>query len=102
MLMGSILFLVTALILTHYWRLWTLALPQSAVCHFSKQKVRNMLHVEIIPTLEDNYSYLVLDQTRKSALAVDPVEPSKVLAKLPDGFSLKAVLTTHHHRYFWL
>ncbi|GMH19358.1 hypothetical protein Nepgr_021199 [Nepenthes gracilis] len=51
-----------------------------------------------IPCLEDNYAYLIIDETTKEAAVVDPVEPEKVLevAKQNDAH-LKMVLTTHHH-----
>ncbi|CAH9090650.1 unnamed protein product [Cuscuta epithymum] len=51
-----------------------------------------------IPCLEDNYSYLIIDESTKEAAAVDPVEPQKVLRVAEEnGVDLKLVLTTHHH-----
>ncbi|CAL5189558.1 unnamed protein product [Lathyrus oleraceus] len=51
-----------------------------------------------IPCLEDNYSYLIVDESTKEAAAVDPVEPEKVLQVSNSlGLTLKFVLTTHHH-----
>ncbi|KAK8629040.1 hypothetical protein V6N13_077897 [Hibiscus sabdariffa] len=51
-----------------------------------------------IPCLEDNYSYLVIDESTKEAAAVDPVEAEKVVeAANQHGVVLKLVLTTHHH-----
>lgn len=51
-----------------------------------------------IPCLEDNYSYLIIDETTKEAAAVDPAEPHKVFrAAQENGVDLKLVLTTHHH-----
>lgn len=51
-----------------------------------------------IPCLEDNYSYLIVDESTKEAAAVDPVEPEKVLQVSNSlGLNLKFVLTTHHH-----
>ncbi|XP_057442352.1 hydroxyacylglutathione hydrolase cytoplasmic [Lotus japonicus] len=51
-----------------------------------------------IPCLEDNYSYLIEDESTKEAAVVDPVEPEKVLeAANLHGLTLKLVLTTHHH-----
>lgn len=51
-----------------------------------------------IPCLQDNYSYLIIDEQTKEAAVVDPVEPEKVLevAKQNDA-NVKFVLTTHHH-----
>lgn len=51
-----------------------------------------------VPCLEDNYSYLIIDESSKEAAVVDPVEPQKVLqAAYEYGVHLKLVLTTHHH-----
>lgn len=56
------------------------------------------MKVHHIPCLEDNYSYLIIDDGTKEAAVVDPVEPEKVL-KVADehGAAIKLVLTTHHH-----
>ncbi|KAJ6297131.1 hypothetical protein OIU78_022789 [Salix suchowensis] len=54
-----------------------------------------ILHV---PCLEDNYSYLIIDESTKEAAVVDPVEPEKLInAANEHGLNLKLVLTTHHH-----
>ncbi|KAG8038413.1 hypothetical protein GUJ93_ZPchr0013g34590 [Zizania palustris] len=56
--------------------------------------------MKIIPVacLEDNYAYLIVDESTKSAAAVDPVEPEKVLAAAGEvGAHVDCVLTTHHH-----
>lgn len=54
-----------------------------------------ILHV---PCLEDNYSYIIIDEISKEAAVVDPVEPEKVLQVANEhGVHLKLVLTTHHH-----
>ncbi|KAM7494689.1 hypothetical protein LguiB_029298 [Lonicera macranthoides] len=51
-----------------------------------------------IPCLEDNYSYMIIDEATKEGAVVDPVEPEKVLQVAKDnGVDLKLVLTTHHH-----
>ncbi|KAK0591667.1 hypothetical protein LWI29_005958 [Acer saccharum] len=51
-----------------------------------------------VPCLEDNYSYLIIDEGTKEAAIVDPVEPEKVLeAAKQHGVDLKIILTTHHH-----
>lgn len=51
-----------------------------------------------IPCLEDNYAYLIVDESTKEAAAVDPVEPKKIIASAREiGAELKLVLTTHHH-----
>ncbi|XP_047321926.1 hydroxyacylglutathione hydrolase cytoplasmic [Impatiens glandulifera] len=51
-----------------------------------------------VPCLEDNYSYLIIDEISNEAAAVDPVEPEKVLRICQEiGCQLKIILTTHHH-----
>ncbi|KAF5736486.1 Hydroxyacylglutathione hydrolase cytoplasmic family protein [Tripterygium wilfordii] len=51
-----------------------------------------------VPCLEDNYAYLIIDESTKEAAVVDPVEPEKILQAATDhGVQLKFVLTTHHH-----
>ncbi|KAL2897999.1 Hydroxyacylglutathione hydrolase cytoplasmic [Bienertia sinuspersici] len=51
-----------------------------------------------IPCLQDNYSYLIIDESTKLAAVVDPVEPEKVLeVARQNGADVKFVLTTHHH-----
>ncbi|KAK9186812.1 hypothetical protein WN944_018201 [Citrus x changshan-huyou] len=51
-----------------------------------------------IPCLEDNYAYLIIDETTKEAAVVDPVEPEKIIeAAKQHGVNLSTVLTTHHH-----
>lgn len=54
--------------------------------------------VHPVPCLSDNYAYVVLDNDTKTALAVDPVNPTAVNAALKaHDASLAAILTTHHH-----
>lgn len=51
-----------------------------------------------IPCLEDNYAYLIIDDTTKEAAVVDPVEPEKIIEIAKQhGVNLTTVLTTHHH-----
>jgi len=40
------------------------------------------MKVHIIPTLQNNYTYLLVDETSKQAAVVDPVEPEKVVWSL--------------------
>ena len=50
--------------------------------HYSHSvEVREQLkemRVHIIPALQDNYMYLLVDETSNEAAVVDPVEPEKV------------------------
>lgn len=40
------------------------------------------MKIHIIPALQDNYMYLLVDETSKEAAIVDPVEPEKVLPNI--------------------
>lgn len=56
--------------------------------------------MNIIPleALQDNYMYLIVDESTKECAAVDPVEPKKVLNKVNElKLNLTKILTTHHH-----
>ncbi|KAI8333702.1 hydroxyacylglutathione hydrolase [Chlamydoabsidia padenii] len=56
--------------------------------------------IKPVPCLQDNYSYLLLDEKTKTAAAIDPVEPDKVLCALEENYPdyhLTTILTTHHH-----
>lgn len=56
------------------------------------------MKVKIMPALDDNYMYLIIDESTKEAAVVDPVEPKKVLKEVStEGVNLTTVLTTHHH-----
>ncbi|KFH00219.1 hydroxyacylglutathione hydrolase [Toxoplasma gondii VAND] len=54
--------------------------------------------VMLVPTLSDNYAYLLVDRETKEAACVDPAEPQKVLAAAKKaGVDLKMCLCTHKH-----
>ncbi|KAG6462206.1 hydroxyacylglutathione hydrolase, mitochondrial isoform X2 [Manduca sexta] len=56
------------------------------------------MDVKILPALQDNYMYLIVDKATNEAAIVDPVEPKTVLeAVQKQGVKLTTVLTTHHH-----
>ena len=56
------------------------------------------MEVKVIPALQDNYMFLLIDLNSKQAAAVDPVEPHKLIAVVEnEGLKLTSVLTTHHH-----
>lgn len=64
---------------------------------FSSSLVRTM-RVLPIPVREDNYAYLLIDNTSKKAAAVDPYSFDKVKAAADQyGVQIVAVITTHHH-----
>ena len=37
------------------------------------------MRIEIIPCLQDNYSYLIIDESNKSACVVDPSESEPIV-----------------------
>ncbi|XP_055383612.1 hydroxyacylglutathione hydrolase, mitochondrial isoform X2 [Condylostylus longicornis] len=56
------------------------------------------MDIQIIPALEDNYMYLVIDKDTKDAAIVDPVDPEAVLKSVAqNNVNLRYVMTTHHH-----
>ncbi len=56
------------------------------------------MRVEIIPCLQDNYSYLIIDESNKTASVVDPSEANPIINFIEkENINLKYILNTHHH-----
>jgi len=56
------------------------------------------MRVETIPCLQDNYSYLIIDDSNNSACVVDPSEAIPIINFLKNkDINLKYILNTHHH-----
>ncbi|KAG7393384.1 hypothetical protein PHYPSEUDO_009588 [Phytophthora pseudosyringae] len=60
------------------------------------------LRVRVVPMLEDNYGYVVVDEANRTMFAVDPAEPSKILPVLKEEEVTRkreflGILTTHKH-----
>ena len=56
------------------------------------------MRIEIISCLQDNYSYLIIDETNNNACVVDPSEAKPVINFLEkENINLKYILNTHHH-----
>ena len=56
------------------------------------------MKIEIISCLQDNYSYLIIDETNNNACVVDPSEAIPVINFLEKkNVNLKYILNTHHH-----
>ncbi len=56
------------------------------------------MRVEIIRCLQDNYSYLLIDDLRKIACVIDPGESQPVINCIEKNkIELKYILNTHHH-----
>ena len=56
------------------------------------------MRVEIIKCLQDNYSYLLIDEKTKNACAIDPSEAKPLVNFIENNkINLKYILNTHHH-----
>ena len=56
------------------------------------------MKIEIIKCLQDNYSYLIIDEKKKIACVVDPGESQPIINQLENRkIDLKFILNTHHH-----
>ena len=56
------------------------------------------MKIEIIPCLQDNYSYLVIDEKNNIACVIDPSEADPIIKYLEKHkIKLKFILNTHHH-----
>jgi len=56
------------------------------------------MRVERIPTLRDNYTYLVIDDATNEAAVIDAPEAAPVITRIEKlGVRLALVLSTHHH-----
>lgn len=64
---------------------------------FSSSSIAKMRIVPV-PVRDDNYAYLLINETTNQAAVVDPYDMLKVgAAALKEGVHLVANLTTHHH-----
>ena len=56
------------------------------------------MKIEIIKCLQDNYSYLIIDESNKNACVVDPGEAKPIIDYIEKkDIRLKYILNTHHH-----
>ena len=56
------------------------------------------MRIEIIRCLQDNYSYLVIDDSNKIACVIDPSEANPIINCIEKNeVELKYILNTHHH-----
>ena len=56
------------------------------------------MKIQIIKCLQDNYSYLIIDETNQSACVVDPSEAKPIIDFVEkNNINLKYILNTHHH-----
>ena len=56
------------------------------------------MKIEIIPCLQDNYAYLIIDEKKNIGCVVDPSESAPIIEYLEKNkINLKFILNTHHH-----
>ena len=56
------------------------------------------MKVKIIKCLQDNYSYILIDEINNSAVVVDPSESEPIINFIEkENINLKFILNTHHH-----
>ena len=56
------------------------------------------MKIEIIKCLNDNYSYLIIDETNQNACVIDPSESAPIINFIKNNdIKLKFILNTHHH-----
>ena len=56
------------------------------------------MKVEIIKCLQDNYSYLIINEKNNYACVVDPSEAAPIIDFIDKkNVKLKYILNTHHH-----
>ena len=56
------------------------------------------MKIEIIKCLQDNYSYLLIDEISRNACVVDPSETRPIVNFIEkNNINLKYILNTHHH-----
>lgn len=56
------------------------------------------MKIEMLPVLEDNFIYILIDETLKEAAVVDPAIAKPVIQFLKDNnLTLTKILNTHHH-----
>ena len=56
------------------------------------------MRIQIIPCLQDNYSYLIIDEEKNIACVIDPSEADPIIEYLENNnIKLKFILNTHHH-----
>ena len=56
------------------------------------------MKIQVIPCLQDNYAYIIIDEANKTACVIDPSESEPVINFLEkNNIELKFILNTHHH-----
>ncbi|EDV97263.1 hydroxyacylglutathione hydrolase, mitochondrial isoform X2 [Drosophila grimshawi] len=84
---------------SYYFRVQKLRTIGVRGMHSSLEDVKlESMQVKILPALQDNYMYLIVDNKTREAAIVDPVDPELVIKTVQEeNVKLNKVLTTHHH-----
>ncbi len=57
-----------------------------------------MMDIRVLPTLTDNYVFIIVDQTTKTCCVVDPGVSEPVIAYVDQlGYTITSIILTHHH-----
>jgi len=60
--------------------------------------LKNKMKIQTIKCLQDNYSYLIIDEANLNACVVDPSESKPIINFVErNNINLKYILNTHHH-----
>jgi len=60
--------------------------------------LKNNIEIEIVPCLQDNYSYVIIDKSKNNACVIDPSEAQPIINFIEkENINLKYILNTHHH-----
>ena len=60
--------------------------------------MKNNIEIEIVPCLQDNYSYVIIDKSKNNACVIDPSEAQPIINFIEkENINLKYILNTHHH-----
>ena len=56
------------------------------------------MKIQTIPCLQDNYSYLIVDEVNNTACVIDPSDADPIIKYLENNkIKLKFILNTHDH-----
>lgn len=59
---------------------------------------RSIMKVVPVPVRKDNYAYLLIDESSKTAAAIDPYDVAKITRVAEaHGVDITAAIVTHHH-----
>ena len=61
-------------------------------------KLKGKMKIITVKCLDDNFSYIVLNEKNNNACVIDPGEANPIIEKIKkEKINLKYILNTHHH-----